>query len=143
VRRLSHGVPVASFTASPSSGPAPLTVTFDGSASNDPDGQPITYEWAFGDNTTSTTGPTVQHTYGAAGSYTATLVVRDGSGNASPPASQIISVSTSGNTPPTPTIQSPAVGSTFAVAQQVTLKKLPPGAALVAGPAASRASGRC
>jgi glucose/arabinose dehydrogenase/chitodextrinase len=121
VRRLSHGVPVASFTTSPSSGPAPLTVTFDGSASNDPDGQPITYEWAFGDNTTSTAGPTVQHTYGAAGSYTAMLVVRDGSGNASPPTSQVINVTTSGNTPPTPTIQSAAVGATFAVAQQVTL----------------------
>jgi glucose/arabinose dehydrogenase/chitodextrinase len=121
VRRISYGVPVASFTATPSSGPAPLTVTFDGSASNDPDGQPLTYEWSFGDTTSSTTGPTVQHTYGAPGSFTATLIVRDGSGNASPPASRSISVSTSGNTPPTPTIQSPAGGSTFAVGQGVTL----------------------
>ena len=121
VRRISSGVPVASFTATPSTGPAPLTVTFDGSASSDPDGQPLTYEWTFGDGGTSTTGPTVQHTYASAGSFTATLVVRDASGNASPPATRVVTVTTSGNTPPVPIIQSPAAGSTFAVGQQVTL----------------------
>ncbi len=121
VRRISFGVPVASFTATPSSGPAPLTVTFDGSASNDPDGQPLTFEWAFGDGGTSTTGPTVQHTYTSAGSFTASLVVRDASNNASPPATRTIDVTATGNTPPVPVIQSPAAGSTFAVGQQVTL----------------------
>jgi glucose/arabinose dehydrogenase/chitodextrinase len=121
VRRISSGVPVASFSATPSGGPAPLAVTFDGSASSDPDGQPLTYEWTFGDGATSTSGPTVQHTYTSAGSFTAALVVRDASGNASSPATRVIGVTTSGNTPPVPIIQSPAAGSTFAVGQQVTL----------------------
>ncbi len=63
----------------------------------------------------------MQHTYASAGSFTATLVVRDASGNASPPATRVVAVTTSGNTPPVPIIQSPAAGSTFAVGQQVTL----------------------
>jgi chitodextrinase len=64
----------------------------------------------------------VQHTYSTAGAFTASLVVRDGSGNVSPPATRVIGVATSGNTPPVPTITSPAAGSTFAVGQQVTLR---------------------
>jgi glucose/arabinose dehydrogenase len=121
VRRISFGAPVASFTATPSGGPAPLTVTFDGSASAAPGGGPLTFAWTFGDGATSTSGPVVQHAYSSPGSFTATLVVRDGSGNASTPASQVVNVTTSGNTPPVPTILSPASGTRFAVGQQVTL----------------------
>lgn len=121
VRRISRGVPAASFTATPANGPAPLAVTFDGSASTDPDGQPLTYEWSFGDSTGSTAGPSVQHTYSAPGTFTASLVVRDSSGNASPPATRTISVATSGNTPPSATILSPVEGARFAVGQLVNL----------------------
>jgi glucose/arabinose dehydrogenase len=35
-------------------GPAPLTVRFTGSGSTDPEGQPLSYLWNFGDGTTST-----------------------------------------------------------------------------------------
>lgn len=121
VRRISQGVPVASFTTTPASGPAPLVVTFDGSASTDPDGQPLTYQWAFGDTTGSSSGPTVQHTYASAGTFSATLVVTDSSGNASSPAVRTISVAPNGNTPPSATILSPPEGARFAVGQQVNL----------------------
>ena len=38
VRKIENKPPTASFTLSPASGTAPLTVNFDGSASADPDG---------------------------------------------------------------------------------------------------------
>lgn len=71
--------PVADFTASPSSGGTPLTVAFNGSASNDPNGTIVTYFWSFGDGVTAT-GVSPLHTYAAEGSYTAMLTVTDDDG---------------------------------------------------------------
>jgi len=41
--------PEAVLTADKLSGPAPLTIQFDGSNSTDPELQPLTYSWDFGD----------------------------------------------------------------------------------------------
>ncbi len=71
--------PTASFTASSTSGPAPLAVNFDGSASSDPEGRPLTYAWDFGDGN-SGAGQTVSHTYQSSGNFTATLTVTDEGG---------------------------------------------------------------
>ncbi|MEO8128061.1 MAG: glycoside hydrolase family 44 protein [Bryobacteraceae bacterium] len=71
--------PVASFTAAPASGTAPVAVSFDASASSDPDGTIASYAWTFGDGGTGT-GKTTVHTYSAAGSFTATLQVTDNAG---------------------------------------------------------------
>jgi len=114
-----NGVPSAVVTADPVTGPAPLTVNFDGSGSSDPDNDPLTWLWTFGDGqSATTTGPLTSHTYSAAGSYTASLTVRDARGATSVPDTVAISA---GNTAPVPTIQSPAAGSTFAVGQVITL----------------------
>lgn len=53
---------------------------FSGVGSSDPDGNPLTYTWDFGDGTPTVAGQTVNHTYtSAAGSpYTVTLTVSDG-----------------------------------------------------------------
>lgn len=72
--------PVASFMASPVSGDAPLDVTFDASASFDPDGTIATWYWDFGDGTTSNVGPVVTHRYENAGGFRATLGVTDDDG---------------------------------------------------------------
>ncbi len=64
--------PVASFSFSQV--PDTLTVDFDASASYDPDGLVIRYDWDFGDGTTGS-GPTPSHTYADAGGYTVTLTV--------------------------------------------------------------------
>lgn len=76
----SNQPPTASFTATPQTGPAPLTVTFDGGASSDPDGDALTYSWDFGDGSAAGSGVSVNHTYQNRGTYTATLTVSDGQG---------------------------------------------------------------
>jgi len=68
--------PIPVPVASPDSGPAPLTVSFSGRESYDPDGTIALYAWNFGDGT-SGQGPTVSHFYRAPGTYQATLTVTD------------------------------------------------------------------
>ena len=69
------------------SGIAGVPISFDGTASADPDGDPLTYAWDFDASngiTVDATGPMPVHPYAAAGSFTVTLTVTD---NASPPCS--------------------------------------------------------
>ncbi|HEU4561002.1 MAG TPA: S8 family serine peptidase, partial [Longimicrobium sp.] len=61
------------------SGQKGVAVQFNGSASNDPNGRPVTFAWNFGDGGTSTDANPA-HTYMRAGIYTVTLTVRDASG---------------------------------------------------------------
>jgi len=58
-------------------------ISLDGSASSDPDGDPLTYAWNFGDGATGT-GATPTHSYTAAGVYDACLTVSDGSLDSAP-----------------------------------------------------------
>jgi len=71
--------PVAAISAAPTLGAAPLTVAFSGGGSFDPDGDPITYSWLFGDGS-SATGITVNHVYNTFGLMTAQLTVTDSHG---------------------------------------------------------------
>ena len=71
--------PVASATASPASGAAPLAVAFNGTSSSDPDGTIASHAWTFGDGG-SASGASPSHTYPTAGAYTATLTVTDNQG---------------------------------------------------------------
>ena len=68
--------PVASFTCSPSSGEAPLSVSFDASASSDSDGSITSYVWGFGDGE-SGAGITASHSYTVSGTYAIQLTVTD------------------------------------------------------------------
>ena len=104
----SNRSPVASFTANPTSGLPPLTVSFDAASSSDPDGNPLTYTWNFGDGSAPATGVTTAHTYTAAGPYTATLIVNDGQGGTDS-AMLVISV----GTPPVAVINNPVTGTFY------------------------------
>ena len=90
--------PTASASATPTSGLAPLAVSFTGSGT-DPDGTIASYAWTFGDGGTSSV-QSPAHSYAAAGNYTATLTVTDNNG-ATGSSSVAISVSSAGNQPPT------------------------------------------
>ena len=54
-----------------------VPITFDGSRSNDPDGDTLFYFWIFGDGTTIVAGQIVNHTYIQEGNYIVTLSVSD------------------------------------------------------------------
>lgn len=78
-----NAAPVALTTGTtPTSGTAPLTVSFVGSNSYDPDGIIASYLWNFGDGTTSTLS-NISHSYSTAGTYNASLTVTDNSGASS------------------------------------------------------------
>jgi len=68
--------PSAAIEYSPQSPVTNESVTFNASASRDPDGHIVSYEWDFGDGTT-TTGQSIEHAYTASGNYTVSLTVTD------------------------------------------------------------------
>jgi PKD repeat protein len=71
--------PPVARAGGPYSGHEGTAVSFDGTASSDPDGDPLTYAWNFGDGNTGS-GATPQHTYADDGTYTVSLTVTDPSG---------------------------------------------------------------
>jgi PKD repeat protein len=70
-----HYPPIANFTYTIEE----LSVTFNASSSNDPDGNITSWHWKFGD-TTDGVGKIVTHTYPASGTYNVTLTVTDDDG---------------------------------------------------------------
>ncbi|MEN8179651.1 MAG: PKD domain-containing protein, partial [Pseudomonadota bacterium] len=72
--------PPVADPAGPYIGTENISVTFDGSASSDPDGTIVSYAWTFGDGGTGT-GISPSHTYTTAGSYTVSLTVTDDAGD--------------------------------------------------------------
>src|SRR3954452_940511 len=73
--------PIATATATPTTGLAPLTVQFDSTGSKDPEGGPITYAWDFdNDGNVDSTDANPSHVYTTNGAYIAKLTVKDQAG---------------------------------------------------------------
>jgi PKD repeat protein len=70
------GAPVANFTATPTSGDAPLTVNFTDQST----GSPTSWLWDFGDGTNATE-QNASHTYTSTGNYTVNLTVSNAGGS--------------------------------------------------------------
>ena len=79
-----------------------MSVSVDGSASNDPDGAITAYAWNFGDGSTGT-GATATHTYATPGVKTITLTVTD---NGVPSKTGSVSHDVTATLPPQPPVAS-------------------------------------
>ncbi|MCD6411652.1 MAG: PKD domain-containing protein, partial [Thermoplasmata archaeon] len=103
--------PVAIMSIIPIAAYVNQNVTFDATSSYDPDNDPLTYTWNFGDGTTAS-GEKVTHAYAEPGIYKVTLEVSDGKGGKDtaykfitikalrenqPPSKPVISGSTTGH----------------------------------------------
>jgi PKD repeat protein/Tfp pilus assembly protein PilE len=75
-----RGTPRARIDVTPEYPVAGEAVTFDGSGSTDPDGDPLTYSWSLSNGYTSGE-PVITQVFEASGDIEANLVVRDPDGN--------------------------------------------------------------
>ncbi len=85
---IQDNLPVASFTYSPSTALTGVSISFDGTASYDPDGTIVTYSWAFGDGTFGS-GSNPSHMYNLGGIFNLTLTVTDNSASTASFSNQI------------------------------------------------------
>jgi glucose/arabinose dehydrogenase len=124
--------PKAQLNASPTSGAAPLVVGFSSAGTSDPNGDPLTYDWDFGDGGPHSSLANPTHAY-PAGTYTAKLKVTDSQGASDTKAIKIYS----GNSAPTASIIAPTGNTLYRDGQPVTMQAvgndaedgpLPPGA---------------
>jgi glucose/arabinose dehydrogenase len=107
-------LPVANSSADVTKGIEPLTVHFSTAGSSDPDGEPLSFLWDFGDGTTSTEeNPT--KTYPDKGVYPARLTVTAGDDHTS---AQPIVVQV--GIPPTLTVASPVDGQLYRAGDTIT-----------------------
>lgn len=88
----SSSPPVAGFTASPTNGVAPLTVTFTDTSTGTP---PLSLSWNLGDSFTTNTagGASFVHTY-AAGTYSVTLTASNSVGTSTLASNNLVAVIT-------------------------------------------------
>lgn len=89
--------PIAAFTATPASGPAPLDVAFNASGSSSPGATITSYDWSFGGS-----GVTINQTF-PAGTHTVVLTITDSRGQTDTDTA-VITVTGSGPAPVCPTI---------------------------------------
>jgi len=81
--------PVASFSATPTSGVAPLTVQFTDASS----GSPTAWSWDFGDGSAADTSQNPTHVYSSAGTFSVSLTAVNSSGSSTITKTSLITIS--------------------------------------------------
>jgi len=105
--------PVAVVTVAPPYGTLPYDVALDASASYDPEGGALTFDWDLGDGSHSTQS-SLNKSYPNAQNYFVSLTIADAGGETSKFTQTLVA----GDTPPSiVSIDSPADGSTFVAGQ--------------------------
>lgn len=123
VRRISYTPgnqpPTAEIDAEPTEGLTPLSVTFDGSGSSDPDLDPLTYAWDLDDDGAfdDSTAVDPHHTFHETGAHRVRLRVDDGQGHV-----DTASVAIRAGASPTPTIELPTASTTWRVGDVLDFK---------------------
>lgn len=116
-----NNFPTAVVTQSTQYGASPLSITFNGSQSTDPENLPLTYSWNFGDGSSISTSQNPSHIFtapaGVLTTYTVTLTVTDNIGQASSTTSKVYV----NNTPPSINITSPVNNSLYTMAYNTLL----------------------
>lgn len=112
---------MADFTADPESGPAPLTVDFDGGGSIAPAGEITSYEWDFdGSNTfRGASGATATNDFEQVGTYAVSLRVTDSTGSFKVVTKEI---TVEGANIPTAVINIPTTDGKYYAGQQYTFE---------------------
>ncbi|MFT5049372.1 MAG: glucose/arabinose dehydrogenase/PKD repeat protein [Chlamydiales bacterium] len=118
LRYDTNATPVAVASATPLAGDTPLTVDFDGSASFDPNVDPLDFLWDFADQSPNSTDAVTSHTFTSAGIFDVTLTVTDPGGRSS---SDSLTIAV-GEFPPSATIQKPTRGLAFDQDEVIQLK---------------------
>jgi PKD repeat protein len=101
---INNQPPVAN-AGGPYTGVRNQAIAFSSAGSSDPDGDPLTYNWSFGDGATGT-GASPTHGYAAVGVFTATLTVTDGQGGSTTRTASV----TINNQPPVANANGPYTG---------------------------------
>jgi PKD repeat protein len=117
--QLQDRIPTASFTFTSGTILTSASVSFDGSASFDPDGTIVGYAWDFGDGSTGS-GATPSHGYSIAGIYSVKVNVTDNSGSTAV-STQTITIT---DRPPTVTLTQSSTTTTPGQAVIITISAI-------------------
>lgn len=124
VRRIRYiggnEAPTAQVSATPTSGGAPLSVSFSAAGSSDPDGDPLTYAWDFDEDGDGlfddSTSAAPSNVYNDSGTYVARVRVSDPDG-----ATDVATVTiNAGNEPPMASITQPSSSLTWSVGEEIS-----------------------
>lgn len=106
---LDNDRPIISVIVTPTTQIIQANISFDASQSVDPNGDPLSFYWEFGDETISSS-PKLFHQYSQPGEYMVNLTVSDNKDNANKTSISITILSSMNNPPSVPVVEGTSFG---------------------------------